>query len=73
KTGRYYEFRRKKSPVDSKVVGTAKVLKFLDNLFDSCNGHTLFPKSGKDLKCSISSTSKHNKFWIEARHNLSNM
>ncbi|KAJ8979994.1 hypothetical protein NQ317_016657, partial [Molorchus minor] len=38
-----------------------------------CNGHTLFPKSGKDLKCCISLTSKHKKFWIEARHNLSKM
>ncbi|KAJ8978461.1 hypothetical protein NQ317_002915 [Molorchus minor] len=49
-----------------------KLFIYMIHVICSCNRHTLFPKSGKDLKC-ISSTSKHTKFWIEARHNLSNM
>nr|CAI5866018.1 unnamed protein product [Callosobruchus analis] len=36
------------------ALGTAKVLKFFDDLMDSVNGYPLCPTAGKILRCAVS-------------------
>ncbi|VEN53224.1 unnamed protein product [Callosobruchus maculatus] len=55
------------------ALGTAKVLKFFDDLMDSVNGHTLYPSSGKPLRCAVSRSTEHLEFWNKARDSLRKM
>ncbi|XP_071056514.1 uncharacterized protein [Onthophagus taurus] len=48
--------------LDKSALGTAKILKFFDNLFDSVNGVLLYPQGGKVLRCALTKDSAHNKF-----------
>lgn len=52
---------------------TALILKFWDKVFDSVNGHLLYPKAGKPFRCAVTDTSEHIQFWREARGLLKNM
>ncbi|CAH2014037.1 unnamed protein product [Acanthoscelides obtectus] len=53
--------------------GTAKVLKFFDDLMDSVNGYSLYPSSGKPLRSAVSRCTDHFEFWVEARQTLRKM
>lgn len=44
---------------------TAELLLFFDKLFDSVNGSRKTPREGKILRCGISDTSDHVRFWQE--------
>lgn len=48
------------------------MVSFLDDLFDSVNGASLFnPKRrGKELRSAVTATSKHGEFWREAIQRL---
>lgn len=48
------------------AIGTANFLLFFDKLFDSFNGSAVEPAHGKLLRCAISSSSPHLKFWKDA-------
>ncbi|XP_072403398.1 uncharacterized protein [Diabrotica undecimpunctata] len=52
-------------------LGTVSVLQFFDSLFDSVNGHTLYPSAGKKLKCAVKEGSGHINFWNTAKQHLS--
>ncbi|CAH2007863.1 unnamed protein product [Acanthoscelides obtectus] len=53
--------------------GTAKVLKFFDDLMDSVNGYSLYPSNGKPLRSAVSRCTDHFEFWVEARQTLRKM
>ncbi|CAH2009418.1 unnamed protein product [Acanthoscelides obtectus] len=53
--------------------GTAKVLKFFDDIMDSVNGYSLYPSSGKPLRSAVSLCTDHFEFWVEARQTLRKM
>lgn len=46
---------------------------FWDKVFDSVNGFQKKPKNGKLLRCAVSDTSPHLKFWREAKSAIKNM
>jgi hypothetical protein len=54
----------------SSALGTCDFLLFFDKLFDSLNGSLIKPGNGKYLRCAVTKTSPHLKFWDEAIHVL---
>jgi hypothetical protein len=54
----------------SSTLGTCDFLLFFDKLFDSLNGSLIKPGNGKYLRCAVTKTSPHLKFWDEAIHVL---
>lgn len=44
---------------------SSEIIFFFDRLFDSVNGSRKLPSKGKLLRCGISDTSAHIKFWME--------
>lgn len=59
--------------LDPSAVGTAKLLKFFDNLFDSLNGTLHYPKAGKVLRVAVSENSPHLEYWKKAKRDLRHM
>ena len=56
------------------AIGTVEFLQFIDFLFDSLNGHTMYPEGGtKRYRCAITETSKHEEFWGKATKVLSTL
>jgi hypothetical protein len=55
------------------ALGTAKIVKFFDKVFDSVNGGTLRPSCGKPLRGGVWKNSDHLNFWKEAIKTLKNM
>ena len=51
-------------------MGTAEFLHFGDQLFDSMNGATVSMDGGKKLRCAVSISSEHMRFWGEAEQVL---
>ena len=49
---------------------TAKLLEFLDGLFDSLNGSSFQPTPGKDLRTAVKEGSGHISFWNNALDKL---
>lgn len=49
------------------ALGTGEIIKFLDKLFDSFNGTSMYSSSSTTLRCRISSTSEHHHFWHSAK------
>lgn len=52
---------------------TAKIIKFLDDCFDSLNGGNFRSPAGKLLRGAVHSKSKHVTFWTECLQHLQNM
>lgn len=59
--------------LNPKAVETAEVLLFFDQLFDSCNGSSMYAPSGKNLRVAVSSKSEHIQFWQSAIQVLKSM
>lgn len=51
--------------MDSTAIATAHFVEMCDKLFDSFNGVMEKGERGKELRCQITSTSPHHKFWTE--------
>lgn len=61
------------NPLNATAIGTAKIVKFFDNLFDSVNGNSVYPTRGKELRCALKVDSAHHTFFEEAKRILKNM
>ena len=54
-------------------MGTARIIKFFDKLFDSVNGSTFQPRCGKPFSGGVFKSSGHKHFWKEAIKILGDM
>lgn len=59
--------------IDPKAVDTSELLMFFDKLFDSVNGSSIKPPYGKELRCAVTSKSKHVSFWNSSLPILNSM
>jgi len=48
------------------ALGTVEMISFMDKLFDSVNGSSVYARDGKPLRCAVKNDSFHIQFWIEA-------
>ena len=53
--------------------GTAKILKFCNDLFDSVNRRSLNPRRGNFRRCALTQGSKHLDFWQNPRKYIGQM
>ncbi|KAI4455603.1 madf domain transcription factor [Holotrichia oblita] len=55
------------------ALGTVKLLKFVDNMFDSVNGSRLYQIGGKTLRCAMLQQCGHHAFFEEVPPSLTNL
>lgn len=55
------------------AMGTSQIIIFLDMLFDSMNGASLYSTSNNNLRCRLTAASAHLEFWRGAKEILNSM